>query len=255
MVNITFSSHDVRLELGNGSPAFPEDYRNKVDAHWSRINRDGRFFNGPVLAASEFALDGDDPRIALCLTDYAHYLYAAQDTQHVFDCRAAFAAAALLTSDNFLLLGQMAAHTSAPGQIQFPGGGIELSADGQIDARQCCQCEVAEEMGEAFFCDVARFAPLGFKCGGKLSTVGLFYALSLDLTATQAQTAFAAHQAAERSAGGRPEFDRLHALAFDVSAIDEFVRLQDGSIVDYLAPLLLDGLHEASAALSSSKFA
>lgn len=243
---ITFSRDDVRLELGDTSPRFPAGYRRKVDDHWHRINSDGRFFNGPVLVASMLALDAGAPRIELMRSDYAHYLYAAQDPLRAFPCRAVFSAAVILTSDNFLLLGQMAAHTSSPGQIQCPGGGIELGNGGEIDARRCCQREVAEELGDVFLRDPAQFRPLCLKSGGELSTVGLFYALSLDLTAAQAQAAFDAHQVKQRSAGERPEFDRLHAVSFDVEAIGTFIQAHNAHVVDYLAPLLVDGRHGAS---------
>jgi hypothetical protein len=61
----------------------------------------------------------------------------------------------------------------------------------------------------------------------------------LDITAAQAQTAFAAHQNAQQSAG----------------AIGALVRSHDGPIVDYLALHLLDGWNELSTALASQKIA
>lgn len=253
MPRITFIDQEVRLALGKSIITFPDGYRSKVEKHWVRINDNGRFFNGPVLVASSIAADLSGPIVELSSTDYAHYLYAAQDLNHEFDCRAVFCAAVIVTSDNHLLFGEMARHTSAPGQIQFPGGGVEMGTDGELDARACCQREVAEELGREFLAEVARFRPVGLKCGGNLSTVGIFYALSLDMTAEQAQNSFADYQLEQLATSELPEFDRLHAVKFDIEAINQFFRLNKDRLVDYLAPLLEAGWEEASAALLSFK--
>ncbi|KAB1115057.1 NUDIX hydrolase [Neorhizobium galegae] len=253
MSRINFSNQEVRLVLGKSAITFPDGYRSKVEKHWARINDNGQFFNGPVLAASSVTTDGSGPVVELSLTDYAHYLYAAQDLSHEFDCRAVFCAAAIVTSDNHLLFGEMAGHTSAPGQIQLPGGGVEMGTDGELDARTCCQREVAEELGREFLREGARFRPVSLKYGGNLSTVGIFYALSLDMTTEQAQDSFARYQSEQLAAGALPEFDRLHAVKFDLKALNQFFRLNKDRIVDYLAPLLEAGWDEASAALLSFK--
>jgi len=249
MLEITFINQDVRLVLGKSPIMYPDGYRSKVETHWARISNNGRFFNGPVLAASSIATDSSRVVVEVSSTDYAHYLYAAQDRDHEFDCRAVFCAAAIVTSDNYLLLGEMAQHTSTPGQIQFPGGGVEMGADGELNAQTCCQREVTEELGSDFFNDVARFHPFGLKCGGNLSTIGIFYALSLDMTAGQAQNSFASYRSEQLAAGQLPEFDHLHAVTFDLKTLSQFFRVNKGCVVDYLAPLLEDGWDEASKAV------
>ena len=253
MSKITFTNQEVRLVLCKSVITFPDGYWSKVEKHWARINDNGQFFNGPVLAASSVTTDSSGPVIELSPTDYAHYLYAAQDLNHEFDCRAVFCAAVIATSDNYLLFGEMAGHTSAPGQIQFPGGGVEMGASGELDARTCCQREVAEELGREFLREEDRFRPVGLKCGGNLSTVGIFYALLLDMTAEQAQNSFACYQSEQLAAGELPEFDRLHAVKFDIQALNQFFRQNKDRIVDYLTPLLEAGWDEASAALLSFK--
>ncbi|MCQ1571627.1 NUDIX hydrolase [Neorhizobium galegae] len=249
MPTITFSQSEVLLRHTNLPLVLTSGYRRKVNDHWDRVNAGGQFFNGPVLAASAITEDDTHPRIELALTDYAHYLYAAHDPTHEFDCRAVFSAAIILTSDNFLLLGEMASHTSAPGQIQCPGGGIELGDDRKLNAKACCQREVSEELGPAFSRDLRLFQPICFKTGGKHSTVGIFYAMALDIGAEQAAQLFSDYQRAQGVTGELPEFERLHAVRFEFQHIRDFIKLSHGHLVDYLAPLLIDNWQEASSAI------
>lgn len=253
MPSIRFNRDDVRLRYTDMSFVPPAGYRRKVEDYWDRVSTGGRFFNGPVLAALAFSPEEADPVIDLGLTDYAHYLYAAKDTAHEFDCRAVFAAAVILTSDGFLLLGQMARHTSVPGQIQCPGGGVELGADRKPDARICCQREVAEELGPAFAQHSAAFQPLCFKSGGELSTVGIFYAMHLDINAEQAAQLFSDHQREQCANGELPEFEQLHAIKLEAQDIREFLQASDAPLVDYLAPLLVDNWQALSSALLTLK--
>lgn len=241
MPRIRFSSLELLLAFDGSSVEFPPGYRTKVDRYWAKINQEGRFFNGPVLSASSIPNENEDSVVPMQLTDYAHYLYAAQDNAHEYDCRAVFSAAVILTRDDHLLLGQMSPHTSAPSQIQCPGGGIELDLDGKLDAKLCCQREVIEELGPDFGRELVQYEPLCIKSGGELSTVGIFYAMRLDVTAEQAHHSFSRHRAAQRAAGERPEFDCLHTVKFERQVMAEFVQTNRDHLVDYLAPLFLDG--------------
>ena len=183
------------------------------------------------------------------MTDYAHYLFAAQDQTHEISCPALYCAVVILTSDRCLLLGEMAAHTSSPGQIQCPGGGIEISAEQKIDVRACCQRELEEEIGAAFWEDRLRFQPLCVKAGGDLATIGLFYALLVRLDAEEALSIFERHQSRLKAAGEKPEFDRLHAVKFEASSLREFMEGREKRAVDYLVPLFLDRMDDITAAL------
>lgn len=249
MPNIIFSPRDVELLVRKEPLPLVESYRRKVEKHWNSANQDNRFFNGAVLAATRFDLEKSPPTIHLAMTDYAHYLYAASDRTHEVDCPALYCAVILLTSDRYILLGQMGAQTAAPGQIQCPGGGIELDTDLTLDARLCCQRELEEEVGEAIWSDRKWFRPLCIKTGGDLATIGLFYALRLRSDVATALQMFAAHQSALHASGEKPEFDDLHAVKCDASSLKAFLEIQQGPIVDYLRPLFLERAQEFIAAL------
>ena len=249
MPDLTFIRDDAVLHLRHTPIALPEAYRSRVDAFWEDLNRDGRFFNGDVLAATQLDIADSSASLELAMTDYAHYMYANQDMANEFDCTAVYGAILILTSDRYLLLGEMGSHTSSPGQIQCPGGGIELSADQQLDARSCCQRELEEEIGAPLWEDRLWFRPLCVKSGGDHSTVGLFYALQIKGDVAAALTMFESHQSGLRSAGEKPEFDRLHAVRFEEASLREFIETREAQMVDYLRPLLLDRLADVIAAL------
>jgi 8-oxo-dGTP pyrophosphatase MutT (NUDIX family) len=248
-VILSFNLEDAWLDLQPQPLALPEPYRSKIVKHWDHVNHDGRFFNGKVLTATGLNLTSSTPVITLAVTDYAHYLYAKHDHTHEVDCRAVYCAALLFTSDNHLLLGQMSAHTSSPGQIQCPGGGIEIGRDNGIDPRSCCRRELEEEIGAAFLKGGPVFQTICIKSGGDLETIGLFYALRLTCDARGALEIFTHHQTELRSAGEKPEFDRLHALEFSRGSIADFVTTQGDILVDYLRPLLKDRREDLRIAL------
>ncbi len=235
-----FLSKDIELQLQKTPLQLPEAYREKVRRYWQDVNRDGRFFNGSVLAAAE--VDFHPPRniATLATTDYAHYLYATQDRTHEFDCKAVYAAAVLATADEHLLLGRMAGHTSSPGQLQFPGGGIEVGADLQIDARSCCEREIIEEIGLPIWQERTAVSPFCIKTGGDFSTVGIFYLVRLNWTAAGILDMFSRHQAQTVALGERPEFDELLALKLEKDLVRLFVEQHDASLVDYLRLVLID---------------
>lgn len=246
-VALQFHREEVRFELREQALILPPAYRAKVLAHWEKVNDDGRFFNGPVLAAVEARLAASPPVVTLALTDYAHYLYAAADRSREIDCPAVYCASVLLTSDRYLLLGQMAAHTASPGHVLCPGGMLERNAAGTVSAAACCERELTEEVGAALWQDRQSFRPLCIKQGGKRSNLGLFYVLRLRSNAKQAMSLFAAHQARLQRAGEQPELARLVAIEFDVSAIDAFLR-SEVPHADYLRPMLHAHWAEVDAA-------
>jgi hypothetical protein len=246
-VTLQFHSEEARFELGEQAIALPPAYRAKVLTHWEEVNADGRFFNGPVLALVDSRLAASPPVVSLVVTDYAHYLYAAQDPSREIDCRAVYCASVLLTSDRYLLLGEMAAHTASPGHILCPGGMLELNSARAVSAAACCEREITEELGAALWLDRQSFRPLCIKVGGRRSNIGLFYAVRLKSRAKEALSLFAQHQAGLRRAGERPELAKLVAIKFDIPAIEAFLR-SEAPRADYLGPLFLDEWAEVDGA-------
>lgn len=248
-----FNTDDVLFDLQEKRLELPDSYRLQVDRYWQNINRDERFFNGNVLTATRLDLNGSPPTIQLAMTDYAHYLYAAQDCTREFNCNAVYCAAILLTSDQYLLLGRMASHTSSPGQIQCPGGGIEIGRGLKIDTRACCQREIVEEVGDAVWLDHQWFRPLCIKTEGDLATIGVIYALQLKSGVKDVLRMFSRHQAEIESSGDKPEFDSLLAVRFSVPSMKVFFEQQQARLVDYLRPLFIDRFEEVRSTMCASQ--
>lgn len=238
MAKITFCNQPTSLNQTERHLVLPDGYRRKVDSHWAQISAGGRFFNGPVLVASDLAIDQLAPEIEVTASDYAHYLYAMSDAEREFDCRAVFSAAVVITRDNHLLTGRMAAHTSSPGQIQCAGGGVELTRDGTLDPGECCLRELEEELGVGFLEHRQLFKPFCIKTGGKLATVGLIYLVLFDGDVDMAQGLFRAHRQGQLRQGEEPEFDTLLAVSLDPQSVDHFLDHYGSVTVDYLATLL-----------------
>ncbi|WP_320201713.1 NUDIX hydrolase [Agrobacterium sp. rho-13.3] len=224
-----FSTPVLRLNL-------PDEERRLIDEHWQNVNADGRFFNGTVLAGTALELNAN-PTIQISTSNYAHYLYSNVHLTST-PCRAVYSAVIIITSDNFLLLGEMASATSAPGRIQLVGGNIEISPSGTISGRDCGIREVEEEVGTTFLQNAKGLQPFCIKTGGSGDHIGVFYVLRLTLAANEASLAFEEHSASLIIGGEKPELARIHLVELTEKATADFCKSHSTQLVDYLAPLL-----------------
>ncbi len=246
MTEIEFHFVDNDPSFNKNIPPFllSSEERTAIDSHWNSVNLDGRFFNGPVLAATKMNTLPASPRLEVGMTDYAHYLYAASNPGSSTPCKNVYCAALIVTKDNRLVIGQMASRTAAPGKLQLVGGNVELSPSGEIDARECCIREISEEVGDSFASAIETNVPFCIKTGGPSQSVGLFYLAHILLTATEAQRAFDLHQEATRQRGEEPELSQLHFVALKQPELDSVCVEHAGRMVDYLAPLLSNHLEQ-----------
>jgi 8-oxo-dGTP pyrophosphatase MutT (NUDIX family) len=133
-----------------------EQRRAEIDAFFADIQRKNpALWNGRVLlmyrhVVSNGVFEGD-----YLETDYASFIAWRQWGGHagVRDC---FSAAALVSSDGAVLLGEMAPHTANAGKIYFPSGTPDPSdiVDGQVDLAGSVERELKEETG----LDIADFS-------------------------------------------------------------------------------------------------
>ncbi|MBB6734068.1 NUDIX hydrolase [Cohnella zeiphila] len=67
-------------------------------------------------------------KVTLQKTDYAHFMFSKQLSEdHPYRCRGVVANGVFLTKDGYFVIGEMNAHTSTPGRLQFVAGGVEQS--------------------------------------------------------------------------------------------------------------------------------
>lgn len=128
---------------------FAEQKRAEIDAFFAEMQRDNpALWNGRVLLmyrqrVGNGVFEGD-----YLETDYASFIAWRRwgEAAGVHDC---FAAAAVVSADGAVLLGEMAPHTANAGQIYFPAGTPDPSdvVDGRVDLAWSVERELKEETG------------------------------------------------------------------------------------------------------------
>lgn len=129
---------------------FAVERRSEIRGHFDALQRaNPRLFNGRVLVMSDWEIAGDTLRGGFFETDYASFrswLDWGCPPADAFDC---FAAACVVSADNAVIFGEMAAHTSNAGQVYFPCGTPDRDdiIGGKVDLLHSCTRELKEETG------------------------------------------------------------------------------------------------------------
>lgn len=151
--------HVDRLDLSFKPRPWPFalERRGEIDAWFAERRRaQPQLFNGRVLMLCEYRIADGVMRGTFLETDYASFLAWLDwglPATGVWDC---FGAAAVVTDDGAVLLGEMGAHTANAGKIYFPSGTPDPSdvAGGRVDLEASLARELQEETG----LDAAAFA-------------------------------------------------------------------------------------------------
>jgi 8-oxo-dGTP pyrophosphatase MutT (NUDIX family) len=128
---------------------FADERRAEIDAFFAELQKQNRaLWNGRVLLMHRHVVH-DGVFEGECLeTDYASFIAWRRwgGSAGVRDC---FAAAAIVSADGAVLLGQMAPHTANAGKIYFPAGTPDPDdiVDGKVDLAWSLARELKEETG------------------------------------------------------------------------------------------------------------
>ncbi|WP_053960904.1 hypothetical protein [Sulfobacillus thermosulfidooxidans] len=145
------ATSDLEIIVDKEPWRLPKTLQQQVNQYWDGLVRHGTpFFRGPVLSVRQVHEQGASVLIEGVLTDYAHYLFSRQlPAQHPYQVRVMFAAACLVTSDNWLISGVMSPETSRPGWIQAIGGSPNFDdiVDGHFLPVSSARREALEEVG------------------------------------------------------------------------------------------------------------
>ena len=129
---------------------FAEQRAAEISSHFAALQQaKPRLFNGRVLVMSDWQIVGDTLRGGFFETDYASFrswLDWGCPSAGAYDC---FAAACVVSADNAVIFGEMAAHTSNAGQVYFPCGTPDRDdvIGGKVDLLHSCTRELKEETG------------------------------------------------------------------------------------------------------------
>lgn len=141
-----------RLDLAFAPKPWPfaQDKRAEIDAFFAEMQRHNpAIWNGRVLllhhqVVSEGVFRGD-----YLETDYASFIAWRRWGSPPAGVRDCFSAAAILSADGAVLLGEMGPHTANAGKIYFPCGTPDPSdiVDGKVDLAWSVERELKEETG------------------------------------------------------------------------------------------------------------
>ncbi|HWK94487.1 MAG TPA: NUDIX hydrolase [Pseudolabrys sp.] len=144
--------HVDRLELTlEPQPwAFADANRRDIDALFAEMRKKKpALFNGRVLLMHRSEIADGALSGGFMEADYASFTFwiaSGRPAAGIYDC---FGAAAVMSSDNAFLLGEMGAHTFNAGQVYFPCGTPDLSdlVGRRVDFDLSVRRELKEETG------------------------------------------------------------------------------------------------------------
>ncbi len=139
---------DLRFE--EVSWGFEREHRAVIDAHFAKAQAETpELWNGKILMLRHWNLEGSTLRGTYMAVDFASML-AWRDfgfpDRATFNC---FGMAALRSTDDGYILGEMASTTANAGRIYFPAGTPDTKdvADGKVDLAGNVMRELLEETG------------------------------------------------------------------------------------------------------------
>ncbi len=147
----------IEAVLAPGRHPFEIEHRSAIDEGWARRSaQNPHLYDGETVLAERWRADGDELSIACKPIRYASLLHwlATPGNQPPPEATEGpgihfFASAAMITSDNRLLVARMAGHTFNAGKVYMPSGSLELAdfAGESADLDGNMRREVAEETG------------------------------------------------------------------------------------------------------------
>lgn len=206
---------DVRVLVEAGEPDYVVRNRQAIDENWQyELAANPALYDGEIFLASRAELCDGILSASYQRSTFRSLLYWRKDNSrdkpfHIFG------SGVIVSSDNKLLLGQMASHNAVAGSIYFPAGSNDDQdiVDGQVDFAANARREVLEETG-IDLTDAARTGDYTLVVSAR--SLALFRCYYFDRTADQLQA-----QALEFIAEQKlPELSRVIMIGQD-DTLDE----------------------------------
>lgn len=147
--NRVYPLSGVKVRVRDGEPDYVRTHRDAIDANWRlEIAANPDLFDGEIYLAPQADLDNGVLCATYQRTSFRSLLYWRKDANpdkpfHIFG------SGVIVSADNRLLLGQMAAHNAVGGRIYFPAGSNDDQdiVCGEVDFAGNARREVLEETG------------------------------------------------------------------------------------------------------------
>ncbi len=147
--NKIYPVQDVRVLVEAGEPDYVVHNRLAIDENWQQeVAANPTLYDGEIYLAARSELRDGILTASYQRTSFRSLLYWRRDSSadkpfHIFG------SGVIVSSDNKLLLGQMASHNAVAGRVYFPAGSNDDQdiVDGQVDFAGNARREVLEETG------------------------------------------------------------------------------------------------------------
>lgn len=242
-IKIEQAPTNIVVILGSDPLIIPTEIRTQHELFWKeQIKLNPSLRNGETFTITNINHTSEELSVTVAKTDYKHYLYTIHHPDCEYPCKVLYTCAAVITSDQHIVFGQMNRLTSTPGRLQFTGGGLEESdLDGnRFSLEKNIGMEIKEEMGlDIESSSIRSCSPKFIKYKGTYDFWAVIYEVVVTQTAQEFQTMFFSHNQQLMDKGKQPEFDQLIFLPLEKIAIEAFIKNETSPMVDYLAPVLL----------------
>jgi len=128
-MNVKPIPENISVTVDREEILLPASLQESINAHWDALTKERpSLVRGDIYSIKQMSLSEEELKVTLQKTDYAHFLFSQQLSEdHIYRCRGVVANGVFLTRDGYFVIGEMNAHTSTPGRLQFVAGGVEES--------------------------------------------------------------------------------------------------------------------------------
>jgi len=233
----------ITVKMDNKPITIPTEIRTQHQLFWKeQIKNNPTLRNGEAFTITNINRSSDELLVTVAKTDYKHYLYTIHHENCDYPCKVLYTCAAVITSDQNIVFGQMNGLTSTPGRLQFTGGGLEESDfDGKrFSLEKNIRMEIKEEMGlDIDSLSIRTFTPKFIKHKGTYDFWAVIFEVVINYSSQELHNLFISHNQHLIEKGKQPEFDQLIFLPLEKISIEAFIKNETSPMVDYLAPVLL----------------
>lgn len=241
-IQLTPLTKPIRVRYTSNPVVLPPDLRQKVDAYWQKRSKENpHLFNGDQFTLTSREDTSEAIEVTMAPTKFATCLYSLNhDDAGEYEHRVFHSACLVITSDNKLVVGQMAQETARAGVICCSGGSIDrgdIRGD-LIDLDYSTTHELQEELGvDPYDKHAVSYKPSYIKTGGPYNMTTVLYELHTDLDSVAFAENYKKFTAKLAANGEEIEFDRLFYVDNTPQAVEDFIAEHDSMLDAYIPAL------------------
>lgn len=245
-ITICESPKNVEVCVLSGKIMLPTRHAEAAVRHCRALIRAGLDFeDGSVYHRVTEQWDEGSLVCEVYETSYTHYLFSKKydhDANLVPAVHVIHTATFLITSDGYVIVGEMASSTSNVGGIQAIGGTLDmqdLRSDGKLDLSGNVTREMREETGICAFDHHLRLVRRKYVVhGGKEGKIAIVYLAHLKMSLSQFEAHFAQFQETLETQGMQSEFTKVYPIKLDRIDVDQFIEDEGHRMTHYVALVL-----------------